>query len=277
MGNRARALALVIATFGLLGVLSLSAVVSPATFPGKPGKIVFDGLRGSHGFHLWSVSADGGPAKKLPGSAGCEQPALAPDGRTVVFLKGGTDKVFTQRLDGTHRKRLKAATGGFDPSFSGPAGKRITFERDRNILVVGANGKHLHRLTGDRRGSAPQFSPNGKLIAFADRGAITLMHSDGTHVQTLTPGHGDSYPSFSPNGKRIVFSRDSFIAVMKLDGSHVHVFHHTFGVRPAYSPDGEQITYDTGMRIYVIDTDGTHKRRLTRKHFFSQNPDWIAR
>ena len=117
-----------------------------------------------------------------------------------------------------------------------PDGRRIVFERDAALYIVGADGTGLVRLTnaGPVTDFSPDWSPDGSRITFArfqvlsagyvELGELTgaaisddvmVINADGTAERSLTGNFqarrekrvgGNSAPVWSPDGTRIAFS-----------------------------------------------------------------------
>ena len=95
--------------------------------------------------------------KRLTFDAGLEQyPALAPDGRTFLFVSNaaGNQDIYLQRVDGRNAINLTQRSPAADsqPAFS-PDGSQIAFRSSRDgggIFVMGATGESVRRLTDCR-------------------------------------------------------------------------------------------------------------------------------
>ena len=76
-----------------LALAALCAAPAGATFPGKPGRIAYD----SDGF-VWTIAADGHGGRTRIGEG--TFPSFSPDGRLIVYVKGGHELVVA-RSDGS--------------------------------------------------------------------------------------------------------------------------------------------------------------------------------
>lgn len=166
------------------------------------------------------------------------QPALSPDGKTVVYV-------------------------------ASPRGNKDLF-----LLRVG--GRKPVNLTEDSDvdETAPAFSPDGGRVAFRSErsgGGIFVMEATGESVRRVTDfGHD---PSFSPDGKRLVFATEgirdpmsrsslSELWVTALDGGTPRRLSVADGVGPRWSPDGKRIAYwgsrqpSRNRDIWTVDAEG---------------------
>jgi dipeptidyl aminopeptidase/acylaminoacyl peptidase len=264
-----------------LAACLLAASPAQATFPGKPGAIVYPKSSFSES------SSDGGglfahgPKRsqkphQLTTDPDDSSPSVSADGRSIVFSSNrdpsptaGGSHIYVADADGSGVTQVTAdSTFDSNPSFS-PDGEQIVFDRrvgsgKSRIYVVGVDGAGLKALT-DSSSSAwePVFTPNGRRIVYTsnadvdaetDRSDIFAMAPNGDNQKVLIDGiRNESEPDVSPNGKAIVFSSNRFhesnIWVARANGSHVRKVTHNKGdcfrgtcfVSPAWAPDGKHI------------------------------------
>jgi TolB protein len=186
------------------------------------------------------------------------QPALSPDGQTVVFLS-----------DSTGRADI------FSASTTGSSATNLT---------------HTPLAQED----TPVYSPDGTQIAFAsDRGGdwdIYLMDVNGANIQRAIgyTGTDELQPVFTSDGNSLLFSSD-------LVGGNWDIYSATPGSEfaawarlttdpamdrfPSISADGATIAFrsarDGDSEIYVMDADGSHQRRVMADPAFDGYP-WIT-
>ena len=142
---------------------------------------------------LWLIRPNGSDAHSLVG--GGEYPSWSPDGSLIAYADMPTRDIAVVHADGTG-KRLLARNAAYDmsPSFS-PNGRTIAFDSQRGFRRV------------RERGIGPEFE-------------IYVVGADGRHVRRLTRNQAeDRFPDFGPDG-RIVFSREGVLWTSNRDGSH---------------------------------------------------------
>ncbi|MFN8159738.1 MAG: hypothetical protein U0R52_01655 [Solirubrobacterales bacterium] len=207
--------------------------------------------------HLFVIDADGTDLRQLTfGPERDQDPAFAPDNRTIVFdrIGAGAQEIYSIRTDGTSLTRL------------------------------------THNSFHD---FSPTWSPTGKLIAFvSNRSGTThvwLMRPDGSRQRILVPDRpgvpdGQVQPDFSPSGRRIAVSRGAHLTTMRLDGTHSVLLNRSTIMRdPTYSPDGHRIAAILPNRrnrfyeIVVMRLDGTDKRKVRRHLLNLQGISWQPR
>jgi Tol biopolymer transport system component len=280
----------------VLGTLgSISVRPAHAAFPGKNGKIAFEGKPLS----LHTMRPDGSHKRRLTRSG--REPAFSANGKKIAFERRGD--IWVMRANGSHKKRLThSAASDYSPSFS-PSGRKLVFARfvyrKRNDLyTIRRDGTHLKRLTHihyvGQTVFGPQFSPNGGSIVFTHGlpFKIAIMRSNGSHRRFLTeaPGSGhDLWPDFSPSGRRIVFQRSpaegsrraGYIYLMRRNGTHLRNIGSHYGSDPAFSPSGKRIVFarkrqGSDWRLFTVKRDGSALvGPLTNRN--SQTPSWGVR
>ena len=174
-----------------------------------------------------------------------------------------------------------------------PDGGRVAFvvttlseERDAylaNIWMAAIDGGESRRLTsGDRRDSAPRWSPDGRRLAFISerrgdsRPQLYIMPTDAGEAERLTQQtRGVSEPVWSPDGKRLAFlSRTGGDEPQQQEAGETRS-------RPArvittlkYKMNGEGFVYDRRTHVFVVDTDDGGISQLTSGDYDHDAPAW---
>ena len=256
----------------------------PSALAVDPAVIVFQGFRNAEdpSSGVYTMSPDGGNVKKV---AVGKQPAITRDGKQIAFVKAGEiftmdadgDNVKQVTDDNLDNNEPALSPDGKTIVFSGVRpGKSFP-----QIFTVDVDGTNERALTaGSAADTEPSFSPDGKRIVFV-RGPgdskLVTMPAGGGDVNYLTgnfPFSIPDSPSYSPNGKRILFhgvghngkEPGNFIYSFNADdGSNLDVITRggNEGSEPAYSPDGSSIVYRRNINIYKMDADGGNVKPLT--------------
>jgi len=231
-------------------------------------------------------------------------PALAPDGRTLAFVRMRTDQtrdIYLQPIaasaPGGEARRLtfdERVVNGIDWT---PDGRSILFSSDRSgtweIWKIPASGGQPERVAIGN-GHHPSMSRDGHRLAFArsisDYNIWRVPGPGATDKGTpptrlIASTQSDFEAQFSPEGKRIAFSSDrsGSFEIWVCDSEGLNPVQLTsFGGpavgSPRWSPDGRWIAFDStkeGQRdIYVVSAEGGAARRLTTEPSLDVRPSW---
>jgi len=190
---------------------------------------------------LFTVAADGGRPRAIPGTKGAGGPIFAPDGRSVAFTRA-VDRETPTRVGGKLWKRgfhgssvwiVDLGTGAqrqltqwrdrvfYTASSYSPDGSTLLATHEDPLLdepepvVLAVDGSGSRRLFSD--GINPVYSPDGSEIALIRRvlpnGRLGMdlfaIKADGTGLRRLTrtPDLFESAVSWDPSGERLAFTR----------------------------------------------------------------------
>jgi Tol biopolymer transport system component/DNA-binding winged helix-turn-helix (wHTH) protein len=228
------------------------------------GRIVYTLPAGAEQ-NLWVVDPKGGNPEQLTSHAGVNrQPAVAPDGRYIVFVsdRSGRQRLWRIDADGSHPRELTHGSADREPSFS-PDGKWVVFSSSVAgrgfIFRVGIDGGEPVRLT-DRTSGEPNVSPDGVQLALYDRASpaapnkISVMPFAGGElrpIRDLPPHFGRL--RWTPDGRALAYSAGhdgvGNIWLLPLDGSAPAPMTR-WGTEPVFSfdwsRDGKWLAYVKG-------------------------------
>lgn len=183
---------------------------------------------------LYVADLEAGTTRAIPGTRGARAPVMAPDGRTIAFvrIKHGfwrtvegkrrqwyRSSLWLVAIDGRELRRIRPwrNKGGETPeSFSPDGGTLLIMRGQGNIVAINKRGKELGVVA--RRAWDPVYSPDGSAIALirlGDEGEVPevevdlfVMNVDGSgEVQLTETPAMETSPSWDPSGQRIVFKR----------------------------------------------------------------------
>lgn len=249
----------------LLCPLACASPVAQATFPGRPGLIVFN-----------KIEAHGGGEE----------------------ITGG---LFAIRPGGQRPRQLTTNPRDYGPSFE-PSGKRLVFQRfddpGSGIYVLDLRTGRTRKIASHRSDQGAAFGPNGMIVIsrFIDGSYDLVLCTKDGKVRRLTSGEGrDSEAVFTPDGKRLVFTREyrkvvalshrraapsegiysirvdgtglRFLRTVKQGGFELDVSPNGRRItsKGSFSPDGRKLAYADGKGLWLRRLDGRGKPALILK------------
>lgn len=252
---------------------------------------------------LTNIDASGANIRDFIGddSANVEDPAWAPDGEHIAFIRAPSRELWLANKDGSSPHKITDIGNASSPDPYGfpawsPDGQRIAYvarESDSaDIYVVNQDGSAKTALIqDDAMNLRPSWSPDGRRLLFdSDRSGgdvrdVYIANADGSDIERLTH-NGGAEARWSPDGSRIVYTTNDGVAVMKPDGTGVQVLDAAAGYGPAWSPDGKKIVFMRGpvddqgryvqdaAEVYVMNADGSGTAKLADRAGAGQRPSW---
>ena len=175
-----------------------------------------------------------------------------------------------------------------------PHGDKVAFvvttlseERDAYLsniwtVAVDGGGEPRRMTSGDKRDSAPRWSPDGGRLAFVSerqgdsRPQLYVMPTDGGEAARLTEqAQGVSEPLWSPDGRRLAF-------LSRVGGDEPQQKEAAEALsRPArvittlkYKMNSEGFVYDRRTHLFVVDADDGNVNQLTDGDYNHDGPVW---
>ena len=227
----------------LLCLLSIASTLAQATFPGRPGLIVFSKVE----FHDNGEEATGGLFAIRPGE---------------------------QQL-----RQLTTYPRDYDPSFA-PSGKRLVFRRfddpGSGTYVLDLQTDRMSKIASHQGDQSPAFGPKGMIVIsrFIDDSYDLVLRTKDGKVRRLTSDDGrDMDAVFTPDGERIVFLRDYRKAVALSNRDDASEREGLYSIRV----DGTGLKYLRAVDQGGLDLDiSPNGRRITSKAAFSPDGRKLA-
>ena len=276
--------------------------------------VVSDQAPGENRQGLFRLAVDSGEMQRLTTAPvvspyGDIAPAVSPDGRSLVFLRGTQRGETTLEVlsltaetkpEGEPRELDLGGMAPIAPAWSSD-GRAIVFG-----LLGGRAGLWRVALSGGGKPQPIAISGEGLSAPAVSRQGGRLVYVrqiNDTNIWSLAlagPGRAagppqkligstlrEVAPAFSPDGKKIAFSsnRSGNLEIWVCDSDGRNAFQLTsLGAptagSPKWSPDGKQIAFDTNLggayHIYVVNTDGGRAQPRTTGATTDITPAWSA-
>ena len=291
----------------------VAATPASATFPGRNGRIAFQG-EFPPGGEIDAIRSTGARFRQLTEQNGnAYAPDWSPDGSKIVFSVD-EQGIWMVNADGTGLKQV--STFGGWAAFT-PEGTHLVYACDdadcpptNGLFLMKADGSDAPgvRLTktpftggGDVSSEGggdvnPAISPDGKTVTFIrqkEEGSLQALFAvdiDGMHERRVVPYRFNVFikHDWSPNGRRLVFTGtvDDRIDVYTVapDGSHrqrlTNAREGWVAVAGSYSPDGRWIAFRYAneersvFRLMKVRPDGSRRTMITTAPFAERFIDW---
>lgn len=250
---------------------------------------------------LWLLSIKDGERSQLtnpaPGSLGDVDPLFAPDGRSVLFVRGSdevTKDIYRLDLAGDTLRRLTHDNRKVNGIAWSPDGKRLIFTSTRSGIyrlwsITGDGGEPQPLSLGWESAQRPVTTLGVEALVFEDwQHTAKLVSVDlaNPQVQPLKLSlRWDSNPSISPDGKSLVFAsnRGGPFGIWRSDMENESTYEWTnldgaFIDNPTWSPDGRKIVFDASpqgrAQLYLLDKDSSVAGPLPLGDFDNRTPAW---
>ena len=234
-----------------------------------------------------------------PGTLGDVDPRFAPDGRSLVFVRGVnevTKDLHRVGLDGGAPARLTFDNRKVNGLAWSPDGDRLLFTSTRSgmyaLWSANPDGGDLQPVPlGTEDVHQPSAVAGVQALAFEQwthrsrLQRVELARGTGPETDRIQSTRWDSNPAWSPDGTRIAFTSNRSgphgIWVSRHDGRdavQVAGFGGAFIDNPAWSPDGRTIAFDGSpdghTAVFTVSAEGGTPRRVVDGPGDNRNPSW---
>ena len=239
------------------------------------------------------------PAAVSPGDC---SPAMAPDGRTLAFLRAVSGRIWNLYLLALgpdyqpigQPRQLTAEPAGVENPMWTANGRELLYiatrEGEKTLWRVPADGSRPPSQIASIGpiGSSWAISPRGDLLAYSDTVANrdiwrVELEAEKRVTRVFSSSKDDLAPQIAPDGKQIAFvsvrENGRRLWVTGSNGENpIDLAPISYGGLPRWSPDGKQIAFDCQNEgnddICSVPAGGGAVRRLTRDPARDLLPSW---
>jgi Tol biopolymer transport system component len=209
---------------------------------------------------IFLIQPGGGGQRQLAGTVpGAARPSWSRRDRSLTFVGGPTNSVYTITSRGTGQRRLTGGPVGHDQSTWSHDGRQIAYTTQQpngrwDIFLMRANGSGKRNLTRSLVSETqPAWSHNGRSIAFTrqfrGRPAVFVIDATGRTRRVRFVVANCQQPAWSPNDRQIACARftakGSNIIILRSNGTRQRrlATRTTTAWAPTWSPDSRRIAF----------------------------------
>ena len=253
---------------------------------------------------LFAISVETGQktwltAPSADPSLGDRAPAVSPDGRSVVFVRGAllsSNNIYLLPISGDSRPAGEPrvlTSPGQNPQWM-PNGKEILFTAFRGLWKIGIGSGSVRTLVMDGDGiSLPAIARRNRLAYTRSTDDLNIWRQEvptrsgksPAPMSLISSTASDMNGQYSSDGTRIAFQsgRSGSIDLWVCSDSGQRCYQLTAlngppTGWPSWSPDGTRVAFDSSaagnFEVYVIDASGGVPKRLTSDRAFDGIPNW---
>jgi hypothetical protein len=141
-------------------LVALVLAVWPAFATAQPSRVVWAHAAADGTSAIWTTSATGTGAQRLIRNGNA--PILAPDGRSIAFVRGGvgSERLYVHRLGGSARLVRAPAPGASFAQWTPDSSRLVWVSHAGRLVVVDVVTRRFHRLVANVLGTA-SIEPGG--------------------------------------------------------------------------------------------------------------------
>ena len=232
--------------------------------------------------------------------AGDHEPSFSPDGRSVAFIRRGSDSptatdLYVHDVGSSDSRPVTSGYGVRDVAWT-PDGRSLVFEGGRpqqgTLWIVGVEGGTARPLHGDGGvGIASVGRGNGRLWYEERVVDANVWRANGPAPVGQEPPRKlsreprqETQPAYSADGRRVAFGSTRKaglgIRMCAADGTDCVDFESaSYLARPQWSPDGRSLAAvgwqgDEPLDVYRLEVEGRFVKRLTTDNAVDSMPTW---
>jgi Tol biopolymer transport system component len=236
-------------------------------------KILFTAVEnGSYG--LFVVESNGNNLKKIRDFQEYIGAAWTPDGRRIIYLKGGgsSRQLFVMDSSGINEQKIADSVETFAVSPDGNRLCYIYYNSYWEVFLCNIDGSNKTKLTNTQMQKfGLHWSPVNPEIVFTENDNVTGKYENIYRIQvdsgildTLATGYEIPQVSdWSKDGNFILFGT-VYSDLYKINLMSKQITKLAYSRSASFSPDGQKILFQSGFQVYMMNADGSNQHQVSK-------------
>jgi Tol biopolymer transport system component len=236
---------------------------------------------------IYAIAGDGTRLTQLSEGPNDENPAWAPDGSQIAYLRDNGVRGLRHSIDlvvmnASAQNRRRLTRGALISWFSwSPDSKQIAVADDRRgLVIVDVATTSVRSLSEDDGCGPPLWSPDGQMILFEPCGGddLTVISLGDSSSRRLSGTDSSDAYAWAPRGRVIAYGGSDGLFLVEPGDTPVRVASLDYPAELAWSPDGTGIAFTSAPlgveHVWVLRFPDTLTRLTNARGCDEVAPSW---